>query len=116
MKTKIVKLDAAELDMAKIKEAATLIDAGGLVAFPTETVYGIACRVNTRSLDKLGEIKGRGTEKHYTLHISQKSDVSKYVPAVGLRAQKLIERAWPGPLTVVFELDTRAIDRQRKSL
>jgi tRNA threonylcarbamoyl adenosine modification protein (Sua5/YciO/YrdC/YwlC family) len=116
MQTKIVKLDPNRPDMAKIKEAAALIDAGGLVAFPTETVYGIACRVDTQSLEKLGEIKGRGPEKHYTLHISQKTDVKKYVPAVGLRAQKLIENAWPGPLTVVFELDAQDIDKQRKSL
>ena len=116
MQTKIVKLDTDELDIAKIKEAAALIDAGGLVAFPTETVYGIACQVNTHSLTKLAKLKSRGPEKHYTLHISQKSDVKKYVPTVGLRAQKLTERAWPGPLTVVFELDAQDIDKQRKSL
>jgi len=116
METKVVKLDANRPDLAKIKEAAAVVDAGGLVAFPTETVYGIACRVNSHSLTKLSKLKGRGPEKHYTLHISQRSDVGRYVPTIGIRAQKLIERAWPGPLTVVFELSAADIDKQRNGL
>ena len=116
MQTKVVKLDAANLDMAEIKEAAQLIDAGGLVAFLTETVYGIACRVETASLIKLNNLKGRDPEKYYTLHIGQKTDLEKYLPAVGLRAQKLIKSAWPGPLTIVFELDDQNIKKQRNSL
>ena len=116
MQTKVVKLDATNVDSAKIKEAASLVDDGGLVAFPTETVYGIACRVKTDSLARLNDIKGRNPSKYYTLHISQKNDVKKYVPTIGLRAEKLIRNAWPGPLTIVFELDNRDIDKQKKNL
>lgn len=116
METKVVKLDAAKIDAAEIKEAAQLIDASGLVAFPTETVYGIACRVETTSLTKLNNLKGRDPQKPYTLHIGQKADLEKYVPVVGLRAQKLVKNAWPGPLTIVFELDDRNIEKQRNSL
>ncbi len=119
MQTRIVKLDPLEIDSAEIKKAAQLVDAGGLAAFPTETVYGIACRVETASLGKLDDLKGRGpdgsaTGKHYTLHIGQKADVEKYVPAVGLRAQKLIKNGWPGPLTIVFELAEHDIEKQQK--
>ncbi len=113
METKVLKLDAAKVDTAKIKEAAEMIDAGRLVAFPTETVYGIACRVKADSLSKLNNLKNRTTEKYYTLHISKKSDVGKYVPTIGLRAQKLIRSAWPGPLTIVFEMDNQDIARQQ---
>ena len=116
MQTKVVKIEAAKIDAAEITEAAQLVDAGGLAAFPTETVYGIACRVKTDSLIKLDNIKGRAAGKYYTLHISQKNDVKKYVPAVGLKGQKLIKKAWPGPLTMVFELDEQDIDKQRNSL
>ena len=116
MQTKVIKLDAAEIDSAKIKEAAEVVDAGGLAAFPTETVYGIACRVRGDSLAKLDNVKGRQQDKHYTLHIGQKSDVEKYVPAIGLKAQKLIKKAWPGPLTIVFELDAQDIERQKARL
>ncbi len=116
MQTKVVKLDATKIDSARIKEAAQLVDAGKLVAFPTETVYGIACRVKTDSLIRLNNLKSRIPEKCYTLHLGQKSDIKKYVPVVGLKAQKLIDNALPGPLTIVFELDDRSIDKQRSRL
>ena len=69
MKTKVLKLDAAKIDSAKINEAVALIDSGGLVAFPTETVYGIGCRVKIDSLARLNDIKGRsskGFRKRYS--------------------------------------------------
>ena len=116
MQTKIIKLDSTNVDSSKIKEAALLVDNGGLVAFPTETVYGIACRVITDSLAKLNDIKGRDPSKYYTLHIGQKDEVTKYVPTINLRAKKLIKNIWPGPLTLVFELDSTDINKQRKIL
>ena len=51
-----MKLDAGDVDLEKIREAAELIDAGGLVAFPTETVYGIACRVESEALARLDNL------------------------------------------------------------
>ena len=116
METKILKLDADKDYGAKIKEAAAMVDAGALVAFPTETVYGIACRVRSDSLSKLDRLKGRGAGKRYTLHISQQSEIRKYVPTIGLKAQKLIRTAWPGPLTIVFELDDQDKREQRDNL
>ena len=116
METKVLKLDASKIDSAKINEAAAIIESGGLVAFPTETVYGIACRVKSDSLARLDNLKGRTAEKYYTLHIGQKSDVGNYVPTVGLKAQKLIQNAWPGPLTIVFELEQKDIDEQHRNL
>jgi len=116
VETKVIKLDAGNIDAAKISEAAGIIDAGGLVAFPTETVYGIACRVKRDSLRKLDELKGRSADKYYTLHISSKEQVEKYVPAIGLRAGKLIRNVWPGPVTIVFEMSTGDLEKQRKKL
>ena len=91
MQTKIINLDSTNVDLSKIKEAALVIDNGGLVAFPTETVYGIACRVRTDSLAKINNIKGRDPSKYYTLHIGQKNELTKYVPTINLRAKKLIK-------------------------
>jgi L-threonylcarbamoyladenylate synthase len=116
MQTQIVKLDAAMIDSAKIKEAAGLVDAGSLVAFPTETVYGIACRAKTDSLSRLDNLKGRDPDKYYTLHIGDKGDVNKYVPAIDLRTEKLIKNAWPGPLTIVFELNEKDLSKQQENL
>jgi L-threonylcarbamoyladenylate synthase len=116
METKVVKVDAANVDSAAVMEAAEVVEAGGLVAFPTETVYGIACRAGIETLGRLDEIKGRGPDKHYTLHIGRKDEVGRYVPAIGPRARKLVEKAWPGPLTIVFELGAEAIGAQRDAL
>ena len=116
MQTKLVKLDVIKVDAEKIKEAASVVDAGGLVAFPTETVYGIACRTREDSFAKIDNLKGRDPAKSYTLHIGQKSEVSKYVPRIGLRAGKLIKNLWPGPLTIVFELAQEDLQKQRDNL
>lgn len=116
METKVIQLDAGNVDTSAIKEAAKVIDAGGLVAFPTETVYGIGCRVSNETLARLNHLKGRPADKYYTLHIANASDVLRYVPTMGLRAKKLIKNAWPGPLTIVFELDARDIAQQRTKL
>ena len=116
METKVIKLDPSKPDVSLIREAAQIVDNGGLAAFPTDTVYGIACRVQESSLEKLNSLKGRTAEKFYTLHIGQKSDIIKYVPTLGLKAQKIIKNLWPGPLTIVFELSKADIEILRANL
>ncbi len=113
METRILKIDPENLDLSKLRQAAEAIDNGRLVGFPTETVYGIACRVKNDSLDKLNNLKERVPHKHYTLHVSPNTDIAKYVPKLTLRAQKLIKNAWPGPLTIVFELTEQEIEVQQ---
>ena len=102
MKTKKITIDIKNVDTKVINEAAAVVDEGGFVAFPTETVYGIAARAKKDTLSKLSLLKGRSDNKHYTLHIAKNNDVFKYVPMIGLRTRKLIQNAWPGPLTLVF--------------
>jgi len=116
METKVIRLDAEKPDVDAIRQAATVLAAGGLVVFPTETVYGIGCRVQPESLARLDDIKQRSSEKHYSLHIGRKQDVQRYVPRIPLRAQKLINKAWPGPVTIVFELSQADIERQSKAV
>ena len=116
MKTQKIKLDIKDIDIKSIEKAAEVVDDGGLVAFPTETVYGIAARVKKDTLEKLNLVKGRPDNKHYTLHIAKSSDVFKYVPMISLRARKLIQNAWPGPLTIVFELGKSELEMQRAEI
>jgi len=116
MTAEVIKISGHPSDLDRIEEAAKKIEAGGLVAFPTETVYGIACRVAPSSLARLDEIKGRDAAKHYTLHLGQIDEYRQYVPKIGLRAEKLVHRAWPGPLTLVFELEAEQIAHQRSLL
>jgi L-threonylcarbamoyladenylate synthase len=113
MAAQVVRISGHQGDLDRIKEAAGIVEAGGLVAFPTETVYGIACPAQKDSLARLDEIKGRDTSKHYTLHIGQIEEYRKYVPRVGIQTEKLIRQAWPGPLTLVFELSAAEMKEQK---
>jgi L-threonylcarbamoyladenylate synthase len=116
MKTELVKLDGGKGDAEKIEAAAKLLDGGGLIAFPTETVYGIGCAAQVGPINRLNELKERTAEKYYTLHIADKADVWKYVPKIPLRGRKLIEKGWPGPLTVIFELEQDLLVEQQTKL
>ncbi len=113
MKTEVVRLTNDKFDIEKIQAAARALDDGRLVAFPTETVYGIGCRAQADTIRRLDEIKGRAAGKRYTLHIPDPQDVARYVPEVPPKGRKLIANGWPGPLTIVFELDERALQQQR---
>jgi L-threonylcarbamoyladenylate synthase len=116
METELIKLNPDKPDITQIRRAADVLTSGGLVAFPTETVYGLACRVSSETLAKLSELKGRDADKHYTLHIGDKKTVGRYVPNLSLREKKLIQNAWPGPLTIIFALTDGEIARLRKTI
>jgi tRNA threonylcarbamoyl adenosine modification protein (Sua5/YciO/YrdC/YwlC family) len=113
MDTKIYKIDPVQTQTDILHQAASIVENGGLVAFPTETVYGLACRVRTDSLAKLNEVKQRACEKYYTLHIPKPSDVKRFVPTTGLRAEKLIKKLWPGPVTLILELTDEDYAKQQ---
>lgn len=113
MHTPVVKVDPQKPDTAALTKAADLIDNGRLVVLPTETVYGIACRADSRTLARLDEVKQRTGEKRYTVHIGRKADIERFVPDLPMRAEKLARTAWPGPVTLVFELREQQLNRQR---
>lgn len=89
-------------DPAILAEAATILRGGGLVAFPTETVYGLgADATNLNAIERLNRVKGRPPEKPYSLHLSAPEQMRPFVTSVPPLAARLIERFWPGPLTIV---------------
>jgi len=101
--TRIAKLYPGAIDQRAINEAAELLERGGLVVFPTETVYGIAANLlNKQALGRLKKIKDRPQDKEFSIHIGDKRDIEKYAVDVLPRAYKVLERFWPGPLTVVL--------------
>lgn len=116
MTAKVIRLDGSEADIERLQAAANVVDAGGLVVFPTETVYGIACRAGKKALARLDDVKGRDTEKHYTLHIGRSDLYRTYVPRTDRRVENLIRRAWPGPLTLVFKLHASELSRQKDQI
>lgn len=86
----------------EIKQAAEIIKDGGLVAFPTETVYGLgADALNAEAVGKVYAAKGRPSDNPMIVHISSKDDVLKLTPKITEDMQKLMDAFWPGPLTMV---------------
>lgn len=103
METKIIRIDEENIDKALIAQAGEIIKAGGLVAFPTETVYGLGGdALNPDSSRKIYAAKGRPSDNPLIVHISDISALDKIVSSVDTRVKKLAEAFWPGPLTIVM--------------
>jgi L-threonylcarbamoyladenylate synthase len=115
MKTEILKIRTPD-DTQSIQRAARWLDEGRLVAFPTETVYGIGCKADGDTLDRLNEVKSRPLDKCYTLHIGSSEQLKQYIPTMSFKAQKLVQKAFPGPVTIVFKLDHEALMQVKQSL
>lgn len=102
METKVYVLDGKE-DSKFIKEAAECIKKDGIVAFPTETVYGLGANaLKAECVKKIFEAKGRPQDNPLIIHVASK-EIDKYVKNVPEVAKKLMEKFWPGPLTLILE-------------
>ncbi len=103
VKTRVLKIDRHNFQPEELDSAREAIEAGELVAFPTETVYGIAADASNRlAVEKLTELKSREPDKPFTLHIGSMAQLSRFVGPVTPMGRFLIKRYWPGPLTIVF--------------
>ncbi len=103
MKTRIRKISPSTIDYGIIREAVQTLERGGLVVFPTETVYGIATNLLDRqAVERLKQFKERPETKQFSIHIGSIDEVAKYAVDVLPRAYKLMHRFWPGPLTMVL--------------
>jgi L-threonylcarbamoyladenylate synthase len=103
-KTLVLKVDSQNPEPEKIRIAADLIKKGGLVAFPTETVYGLgADALNPTAVLALFEAKKRPLDNPPIVHVGKTKEVYKLVKEVSPKAKMLIERFWPGPLTLIFK-------------
>jgi len=101
---KTVKVDALNPKEELLLEAAEIIKNGGLVIIPTETVYGIAANaLNENTLERLYEIKGRPKDKPFSLHIASKDKIDNFAVSIPVSGWKLIDKFWPGPLTIIFK-------------
>jgi L-threonylcarbamoyladenylate synthase len=91
-------------DTWQIHEAAALLDAGELVAFPTETVYGLGGDAeNPAAIARIYAAKGRPSNHPVIVHLAPGSDPAYWVRELPANAQKLIEAFWPGPLTLILK-------------
>jgi len=101
--TRVVKVDPENIDYNIIKKAAEIINRGGLVVFPTETVYGIgADALNDEAVDKIFKAKGRPQDNPLIVHIADFNQLYDLALEVPEKAELLAERFWPGPLTMIL--------------
>ncbi|ARD48781.1 threonylcarbamoyl-AMP synthase [Sporosarcina sp. P37] len=86
------------------EQAVDILTSGGIVAFPTETVYGLgAIATDEQAVRRIFEAKGRPSDNPLIVHIGNQSDITKYATDVPEIAHQLMDAFWPGPLTLIME-------------
>ena len=103
-RTAVLKINAKRPDKRLIAQAAKKLRSGGLVAFPTETVYGLGANLlNKKAIARLYKVKERPKAKPFTVHIERASAIKKLGCEVTKEAKALIDKYWPGPLTIILK-------------
>lgn len=108
MKTEVIKIDQNNMDTEALERAAAIIRDGGLVAFPTETVYGLgADALSAEASKKIYAAKGRPSDNPLIVHVAEFSDMEKIAQEMPEEAKKLADAFWPGPLTMIVRKNDR---------
>lgn len=104
MKTEVLKIDIHNIDKEKINYAAETLKSGGLVAFPTETVYGLGANaLQKEAIHKIYKAKGRPSDNPLIVHIADMASLDNLVIEKPSLWELLAHEFWPGPLTMIFK-------------
>lgn len=102
--TVVIRVNSSRPELARIEKAALALKRGGLVAFPTETVYGLGANLlDKKAVEKVYRIKNRPRKKPLTVHIADVATVKKMAGMIPPMAGRLMDRYWPGPLTIILK-------------
>ena len=111
MRTEILSIDQNNIDESEMKRAGALIAAGELVAFPTETVYGLGGdALDPKAAKKIYAAKGRPSDNPLIVHIADFSDMNRVGKNIPPQAKLLADAFWPGPLTIIVEKSDQVPD------
>lgn len=103
MRTIVEKVDRNQPEQEVIERAAKILQNGGLVAFPTETVYGLGGNgLDIEACEKIYAAKGRPSDNPLILHISDVEELDRIVSYIPEKAKKIMDKFWPGPITLIF--------------
>jgi len=103
LQTRVMTVDPSDPQAEAIATAAGVIKRGGLVAFPTETVYGVgADAMNSTAIKKIFAAKGRPLDNPIIVHVAEPEQVAVLTDDVPELAARLMQKFWPGPLTLIF--------------
>jgi L-threonylcarbamoyladenylate synthase len=99
----MIKIDFEHPEPHKIDEAVAILKNGGVIAFPTETFYGLGADArNDEAIEKIFGIKGRDFKNPILVVIGDRGQLDAFAADIPAEARKLMDRFWPGPLTIVF--------------
>lgn len=108
--THILYIDPEHIDQRQIKVAASAIRENKVIAFPTETVYGLGCSTESKTaVRKIFEIKKRSRSKPLTICLKSVTDLWAYQPKLSRSAERIIQSFLPGPLTVILRCESGRI-------
>jgi L-threonylcarbamoyladenylate synthase len=112
LKTEIIKVDMSAQDWDKqLDYAAQVLKSGGLVAFPTETVYGLGANaLDQNAVKGIYKAKGRPSDNPLIVHIANTDSVRELTDSIPFVAPVLMEAFWPGPLTLVMPRSKKISD------
>lgn len=106
METEVIQIDPQASAADAVGRAAQVLSQGGLVGFPTETVYGVCARADKAdAVARLRGVKSRDADQAFTVHIASPADALRFAPRLEGLASRLMRKAWPGPLTLIVPVD-----------
>lgn len=104
VKTEVLRINSNKPDDVIIERASSLIRSGEIVAFPTETVYGLGANaLDPLAISKIYQIKGRPSDNPLIIHIGDLNMLSGLVSTISPREMRMIKKFWPGPITLIFK-------------
>lgn len=102
--TKVININEESIEDKSLELAAESLRRGGLVAFPTETVYGLGANaLDEKAVGSIFKAKGRPSDNPLIVHISSRDQLCELVSEIPKEAEEIMEKFWPGPLTLIFK-------------
>lgn len=111
VKTQVITIDPMNINKEKLDPAAQALKTGKVVAFPTETVYGLGANaLDTTAVQEVFKAKGRPSDNPLIVHIADRKSLQELVREIPAKAVPLMDKLWPGPLTLVMKKSGRIPD------
>ena len=117
MQSNIVKVNPNSISEEIIDNAVSLLNRGEIIAFPTDTVYGVGGDIfNETAINRIYRLKNRPTNKPINALVSSEEQLKMIVESIPLDAKSIIKKFWPGPLTIILKKKTEVSSKVTSSL
>ena len=113
LRSKVIEMETTIYNLNQITKAAQALKDGELVAFPTETVYGLgADATNEDAVKKVYQAKGRPSDNPLIVHVASVEMVEKYAREIPEKARQLMKKFWPGSLTIILNIKPGSLSKK----